>query len=330
MKAFSRLMDLQERLALAIRQGMATAKPDQLAQAIRDGEGDTIFAIDGIAEEVLLPFCEAWGKEESFLLIAEGIEPASGRLFGKPGASGPAFRLIVDPVDGSRGLMHDKRSAWTLAAMAPDNGPSTSLQDVSLAVMRELPTSRQDVADCLWASPGSGVQGRRHFLSKGSHQELQPRPSAATTLQHGFATVVNFFPGGKERISRVEEQLMMLELGEWNPDKAEIYCDQYIASGGQLAELILGRDRFVLDIRPLVHRAMGVSSSLCARPYDLCTKLIAEEAGCVVTDPAGKPLDPPLDVSSNVAFVAYANAQLAARIQPMLDKVLLAEGLLSP
>ena len=58
---------------------------------------------------MLLPFCEEWGQTASFLLMAEGIEP-EGRRFG---SGTPEFRLIVDPVDGSRGLMHDKRSAWS-------------------------------------------------------------------------------------------------------------------------------------------------------------------------------------------------------------------------
>ena len=110
--------------------------------------------------------------------------------------------------------------------------------------------------------------------------------------------------------------------GGWNVGKAEVYTDQYISSGGQLAELVLGRDRFVLDIRPLVHRALGEDSTLCSRPYDLCTALVATEAGCVVEAPRGEPLDAPLDTTTNVAFAAYANPELAARLRPHVRDVL--------
>ena len=36
----------------------------------------------------------------------------------------------------------------------------------------------------------------------------------------------------------------------------------------------------------------------CCHPYDLCTKLIAEEAGVIVTDPTGGPFDAPLDTET--------------------------------
>ena len=33
-----------------------------------------------------------------------------------------AWTVIVDSIDGTRGLMYDKRSAWCLAAVAPPGG----------------------------------------------------------------------------------------------------------------------------------------------------------------------------------------------------------------
>jgi hypothetical protein len=143
-------------------------------------------------------------------------------------------------------------------------------------------------------------------------------PSASDTLRHGFATVSAFFPGGKQLTAALDEAILARALGPWNPDKAEVYADQYICSGGQLAELALGRDRFVLDVRPLVHRKLGVRSSLCCRPYDVCCLLVAQEAGCVVCDPVGGELRPPLDTGTDVAFAGYANAALAAQLQPIV------------
>ena len=48
-------------------------------------------------------------------------------------------------------------------------------------------------------------------------------------------------------------------------------------------------------------------SWLCCHPYDLCTELIAREAGLIVTDEYGKPLAAPLDVTTNMSWIGYAN-----------------------
>ena len=141
--------------------------------------------------------------------------------------------------------------------------------------MTELPTSRQGFADRLWAPPDTATQGQRQNLFDGSIRPLAVQPSSCTDLRHGFATVCDFFPGGKELLGRLAERILREAMGGWDPEKAEVFADQYISSGGQLAEVALGRDRFVLDVRPLVYDTLGVTSSLCCRPYDLCTALVA-------------------------------------------------------
>lgn len=314
-----RLRRLQVDVRTALRAHMLAQAPAVWSRTVRDDEGDTIFGIDAAVEDLLLEHCREWGRTQHFTLLAEGLDPA-GMAFGTPGHGGPPFRLLADPIDGTRGLMFDKRSAWCLMGIAPDRGPATRLQDIEVAVMTELPTTRQATSDVLWAVRGGGVHGERHDLTADPprRNELRPVPSQATTLRHGFASVSNFFPGGKERIARLEEAILQRALGGWNPAKAEVYSDQYISSGGQLAEVVLGRDRFVLDVRPLVHRALGVPSSLACRPYDVVTWLIAHEAGCVVCDPFGAPLDAPLDLSTSVSFACYANRRLADALAPIV------------
>ena len=320
----SRLFDLQDRVLDAVRGALAHKTTDELSRSVRDDAGDTIFGIDVPAEDALISACEEWGRAQSFLLMAEGLEP-EGRRFG---SGDPEFRLIVDPVDGSRGLMHDKRSAWCLSAVASERGEDTRMEHVFAACMTELPTTKQGYIDRLWTSRGEAVQGHRKELATGDVRALSIQPSQESTLHNGFGTVADYFPGGKEIIGRVAEKILTEEMGGWNPNKANVFSDQYISSGGQLAELILGRDRFVMDIRPLVFRKLGAESSLCALPYDLCTTLIAEQTGVIVTEPDGSPFNPPLDITTNVAFAAYANAGLAARMQPIVSRVLHECGLL--
>ncbi|MBP8299248.1 MAG: inositol monophosphatase [Planctomycetes bacterium] len=312
-----KLRILQADIRASLRAHMRSQEPAVWSRTVRDDSGDTIFGIDAKVEDILVQHCQEWGRKQHFILVAEGLEPG-GIQFGQPGLGGPPFRLLVDPIDGTRGLMFDKRSAWCLMGAAPERGKDTKLQDVEVAVMTELPTTRQSTSDVLWAIAGKGVKAERHDLGTGAPRPLALVPSQATTLRHGFATVSNFFQGGKELISRLEEAIFLRALGAWNADKAEVYADQYICSGGQLAEVMLGRDRFVLDVRPLVHKKLGVKSSLACRPYDLVTWLIAKEAGCVICDPFGKPLDAPLDTTTNISFAAYANQKLADVLIPIV------------
>ena len=313
----SRLRALQVVIRKALGNHMQAQASASLARAVRDEEGDTIFGLDIGAEEILLRYCEEWGKEQHFTLLGEGLPP-EGLEFGQKGLGGPPFRLLADPIDGTRGLMFDKRSAWCLMGCAPDRGPSTNIQDVQIAVMTELPTTRQHISDVVWAVAGESAQAERHDLTTNKVSPLTIQPSSAKDLRHGFASVVNFFPGGKRLIAELDEAIMRRAMGGWNPEKAEVYSDQYICTGGQLAEVMLGRDRFVLDVRPLVHKKLGVESSLACRPYDLATWLIGQQAGCVVCDPFGNSLDAPLDVTTNMSFAFYANQDLADLLIPIV------------
>ena len=214
----------------------------------------------------------------------------------------PEWTVIVDTIDGTRGLMYDKRPAWCLAAAAPHGG---SLRDITVAAMTELPTAKQGAADQLSGTRGRGVRAERIDLRDGTRPPLTPRPSSAADLEHGFAGLAKFFVPGKPALVALEAELFR------RLDARVVFDDEYISSGGQLHELIAGRDRFVADLRPLVD-----PDALACHPYDVCTAMLLEEAGGVVTDPWGQPLDAPLDTTSPVAWVGYANEALAARIGP--------------
>src|SRR5204862_3107387 len=120
---------------------------------------------DAAGDPILESFCEAWGRSTPLVLIAEGLEDEHGhevehRVFPHGTREADALiRVIVDPIDGTRGIMYDKRAAWSLAGVAPNKGPSTSLRDIEVAAMTELPTSKMGRADVLWAIKGHGAKG---------------------------------------------------------------------------------------------------------------------------------------------------------------------------
>ena len=83
----------------------------------------------------------------------------------------------------------------------------------------------------------------------------------------------------------------------------------------------MGHDRWVAELRPLIEPMLqerGPRARHLQPPYDLCTELIAREAGVLVTDPSGRRLSAPLDVFTDVAFVAYANEAIRSQVDPPL------------
>ncbi len=279
---------------------------------------DTLYAIDKVSEHTVLAwFGKNWPKRWPVELVMEGLEGEAVTFPRGTSVAATTFKCILDPIDGTRGLMYDKRSAWSLAALAPQRGAKTNLSDIVVAAMTELPTSKGGFADQLSAVRGKGVRAERTDLRTGKRGKLAPRPSRARDLAHGFASFAKFLPPGKVWLAERETRLWQA-LG----DSPDIFDDQYLSTGGQLYELLMGHDRFIADLRPLAFAKLGLRTALTCHPYDICTALIAQELGCVVTAPDGKPLRAPLDTTSAVAWTGYANKELARKIGPKLRRIL--------
>jgi hypothetical protein len=171
----------------------------------------------------------------------------------------------------------------------------------------------------LWAIEGRGARGERVDLTNGDASELTFRPSQADSIDHGFAMVANFFPGTKVLASELMEHLVRNLVGPADVTQATVFDDQYISTGGQFYEMIVGHDRFNADLRPLFYRLQGQPEGLCCHPYDCATWLVAEEAGVILTDGLGRPLDGPLDVTTGLSWAAYANTALRGSIEPLVS-----------
>ena len=340
------------------------------------------------------------------MLIAEGMQDQHGQegpvVFPRGSREEDAhIRVIVDPIDGTREIMYDKRAAWALAGAAPNKGPLTRLRDIEVAVMTELPTSKMGFADVLWAIKGRGAKGVRERLEpekavltppedgrnvpigkvltklgkvddekviealnaqqrrgglvgqiligmgyvnqkdvqialafqKGDKPNLAPevmsliagepltlRPSTAETINHGFAAISNFFPGTKVMASELMEHLVRNLIGPADVTQATVFDDQYISTGGQFYELIVGHDRFNADLRPLFYRLQDQPEGLSCHPYDCAGLLIAEEAGVIITGTDGNPLDGPMDTTTGLSWIGYANPALRAKIEPLITE----------
>ena len=272
--------------------------------AVIEGENaaDTIFAIDRVADDTLLDwFEEHWPGVE---VVSEGLD--------EPVVVGgdPTWTVIVDTIDGTRGLMYDKRPAWCLAAAAPHGG---SLRDVVAAAMTELPDGQAG-----GRRPAERHARRRASWRSGSTCTTGARAPARPSARRRRPTSSTASPGSRSSSFRARPR-----SSSWRRScsrrlgSRHVFDDEYISSGGQLHELIVGHDRFVADLRPLVDPAR----SAC-HPYDVCTAMLLEEAGGVVTDPRGAPLDAPLDTTSPVAWVGLRERRRSPlRIGPVLAEL---------
>jgi fructose-1,6-bisphosphatase/inositol monophosphatase family enzyme len=325
----ARVQALHRRIRRDLVEACEQAAVAALSGVARQDEGDTIYEIDRVAEHVLVAEIGRTiaTRDAPVLLIAEGL--AGGEVVIPREAARTAVRwvMIVDPVDGTRGVMYQKRPAWILTGVAAGPGPRT-LADIELAVQTEIPLVKQHLCDEVWAIRGRGAAALRTNRLTLESRPLELHPSSATTIAHGFATISRFFPGNRAELAAIDDEVVEAVLGPPQPGKAQAFEDQYISTGGQLYELMAGHDRFVADLRPLFERRRAGGAALCCHPYDLCTELIARELGVPVTDERGGPLDAPLDVASDVAWIGYANQALKARVEPHLQRALTRRGLI--
>jgi fructose-1,6-bisphosphatase/inositol monophosphatase family enzyme len=310
---------------VAIRDALShTDRGRAVARVAAVTAADTIYEIDRVSEDAIrLWFDRHWPAELPVEVVMEGLGPGEVVTFPRgTSRTRTHWKCILDPIDGTRGLMYDKRAGWMLAGVAPQRGPRTRLADIVVAAMTELPTRKQWRADQYSAVRGGGVTAAAFDVRNGRRQPLRIRPSTASDFRHGFASFARFFTTGKSYIAQMEEALWAQLHGRESEGSPLVFDDQYISTGGQLAELLAGHDRMVADIRPLVFRKLKQPTALVCHPYDICTELILREAGGIVEAPDGTPLRALLDTTSPVAWVGYANPTLAALARPTLQRVL--------
>lgn len=310
--------EIRDRLALARRRGTAA-----LSRIAAVTAADTIYQVDRISEQAIFAWLDKhWPRAWPLELVMEGLE--DGRIHTFPAGTpleNTCFKCIIDPIDGTRNFMVDKRSAWALTGLALQRGPKTGLQDIVVAAMTELPTSKQWRSDQLSAVRGGPLKASAVNILDGSRRPLRLHPSRARDYKHGFASLVKFFPEGKALVASMEEELWDEIHGVGRGKSPVVFDDQYISTGGQLYELIAGHDRMIADLRPLVFAKLGLSRELVCHPYDICTAFLLESAGGVIEAPSGVPLNVPLDTTTPVAWVGYANETLARIVSPKLRRL---------
>ncbi len=321
------LLDLQTAIQGNVQSQQATPTQERLSGLHSVTKADAIYQIDKVSEKFVLQwFARNWPQDLPVELMMEGIEDGSMTFPENLPTHKTDYLCIIDPIDGTRCIMDDKRSAWVLSAIAPRTSPSTppTLKDIRVAAMTELPPTKQRLADQISGIKGmgrSGLRSTRVNMDTGQQKAIKLEPSRATDLKHGHGIVAKFFPEAKGLLTSFEEELIDRLYGLGNTPYPIVFDDQYPSTGGQFYEILAGRDRMTLDLRPLALNKAGYSNCLAAHPYDVCTALLLEESGCPVSGMLGEPLDSPLDTTSCVGFLAFANHRLQQQISPLVAEL---------
>lgn len=304
---------LHESIRFEVRRAVATRSSEELAAIVRHGAGDTTFGIDVPAEALV-----ERAFSDSPVRVSLTCEGLGHRVFGPSG--GPPWHVLMDPLDGSRELALDKRSAWILSGIAPPCERPT-LGDITWALQTEVPASRQASGVTVTAAVGKGAVQEEWDLRSGSRIPRSPTSlsaSRARSVRGGFAVFIDYFAGHHALTGLLADKVLSTALQSSRGLDDPIFNDQYLSTAGVLYCLASGKYRFAADVRPLIDLALAqptAKSALCAHPYDLAAFLVATEAGVILRDPAGHGLQYPFDTVTDCSYVAFANDGIQAEME---------------
>jgi myo-inositol-1(or 4)-monophosphatase len=283
------MRELVRELALALRERVLPLLGAH-AQRAHDGEaagGDVTFAIDTAAEELLEQFLAERAPDVAFYSEDRG-------LVAPPGAR---TVLVVDPIDGTRPALAGLESCCVSIAAAPLDG-EPRFADITHACVVEIKSGRV-------------------FLTG----ELDPLLSANQRLDRMFWAF-----GFRGRPAR---ELTEVLAGLIDTSSVGGAVFDLGSSAFNMTRVITGQLDAVVEPSSLIYQEIpemrsefervGHGAVLTNPPYDLAGAwALLREAGAVVTDARGRPLDDlPLLGSGpehQTSYVASANPALHEQI----------------
>lgn len=305
------------------------------AQVTGLGAGDVTYGIDEVSERVVTDWLAQRACLGPLSVFTEDVGwrhagPSAGPTADSgngwrelPGFDHSGPRISIDPIDGTRPLLGDLRSAWTSIAVCPPGPAEPRASDVQLALLGELPIRAQARWRVIRAELGAGATLELHAPT-----DSVPPPRAQLTADsddrcdHGVFSFFRFTPHQRPAIARVEADFFARIAEHEGADLMHCYDDQYVCNVGQLIHLALGSYRMIADLRAHI-ASSDPASVVTSKPYDLAAALlVAREAGCVITRADGSHLDFPLDATTPQSFVGWANEATARRLAHHLVTVL--------
>ena len=210
------ILALHGRCARRDRGRNRAAGLDRIAAVDRDDEGDTIYAIDVVSEAIVNGSPKRW-RASTFVHGGRGAPGGTPCLPARADEASADGCIIVDPIDGTRGLMYQKRSAWILTAVAPNRGRATSLRDIVLAVQTEIPLVKQHLSDQLWAVRGGGAHAQRYNRLTGERAADAAATLGSAEHRPRLCHDRPLLPGARDVLAAIDEAIVYGALGSLRP-----------------------------------------------------------------------------------------------------------------
>ncbi len=327
------LFDLCERMRHGAREALLNARRSgdfsRLARPVGEGAGDTTYGIDEPSEAALLEWLREVGRVQPLSILTEEagwrhVGPGPDGMHELPGFDHGGPRIVVDPIDGTRNLMTDLRSAWSVVGMAGPGPRAPRQRELVFGLLSEIPDSRAASFRRFSAVRG----GPCHFEEKTFYKGgpiVKPstlRTGSDARADHGYFPFFKYMADMRPEIAGIEARFLARLAEHERADVRNCYDDQYVSNGGQLALLTLGTYRMIADLRGFLAQRRG-RPTLTTKPYDIAGALLcAEAAGCVITAVDGSALDFPIDTETPVSWVGWVNEETRERLAPHLAAVL--------
>jgi fructose-1,6-bisphosphatase/inositol monophosphatase family enzyme len=328
-----KLLELSDRLRRAARGALLRAieagDEASLWRQAGQGAGDVTYGIDVPAEQVLGAWLEEMARSSPLSLLSEetgwrhmGPAPRGGTVE-LAGFDHGGPRIVVDPIDGTRNLMTDLRSAWSVIGLAGAGAGPPRMADMVLGVLSEIPDSRAAEYRRLSASRGSPCRFEQRDLDDDDLvAERALDNGSEVRLDHAYFPFFKYMADMRPEIAAIEARFFARMAEHERADIRNCYDDQYISNGGQMALLALGSYRMIADLRADLARRRG-RPTLTSKPYDIAGAVIcARAAGAVITAVDGSELDFPIDTETPLSFVGWVNRATSRRLAPHLAAAL--------
>lgn len=300
------LFGLSEAIKLAVAPMVQQVKGREVVDSAVSG--DATFEIDKVAEKALLNYLKAEKAPVAYYSEDSGYSTFSN--------DPPQHLLIVDPIDGTRAAKNGFE-ACVVAIAATSVIERPTMADVESACVMEIMGDRT-----FYAERGKGA---RIYTSDGKSKK--PKLSENVNLETvAWSMTVParpaalIFPTAAPLID-----LTSLKGGFFACNSTSYSLTRLLTN--QLDACVDFASRYMKEIPELVQDQFinaGRGTVLGIAPYDMAASLlIAQEAGCIVTDAFGEHFDDVLllDSSENnhQSIIAASNAALHEKLLSIFD-----------
>lgn len=265
--------------------------------------GDTTFIIDERAEDLLEKLLEKEGN------IAFYSEDKGFIAYGKP-----EYILIVDPIDGTRPAAAGLESCCVSIAAARYK-PEPVMKDVFFGCVQEI---KNDTIFSAERGRGVKIQNEKELKPIVSNQKnlenlfwcigFRGRPAKPLVAVLGDLIDISSVDGGVFDLGSACFSMTRMITGQ---------MDAYIDIGKRIIDEICWVENEFLRV--------GRGSVLNNNPYDVAaSSLIAQEAGCIITDGYGNSIDqfPLLGSGPDYQFslIGATNQELHRKVIDAIDQ----------